>query len=581
MRRCRQQASMAAKPQGCKMVAYKASVHGGTPYMTSPNAQSVNGGGERSPMWRRLSAFLRSPAFDDPEANARARLLHVALLATAAGTLPIAALNLQQGATGFALTLVLLALVSMAGVEWNHQGHTMAAAGFVVGMMFAAIVYTIIDGAGLHDTGVLAFPMVITLSTFFYGRVGALLSLFVSCASLIGLGVAGANGWIGGALAEPLPTTHLTITIILLLAFGALISAIFGVWESNLLALLDSRSRLELAINSAGMGVWEAPVVLDDGQMEDNSDLVQPPNSQAPTSYEEWVDRVHPDDRRAAQESLRHYLAQAEPEGPAWTAEYRVRNTEGDYRWRLVAGRVAERDSRGQPLRMAGMFLDITENKEAQLALLESERRYRLLTQELHDSVTQTIYSMSLTLKAAHTLLERDPSRMTSLLMDLDELAKNALSQMRAMLSQARPEVLEERGLVAAIQDHVDAIQARDGIDIVFEATGNHFVPVGVELALYRVAQEALSNVVKHAGDTDVRLALDLNPQAASLRIEDHGQGFDPAMASLRQGGFGLTNMRERAEAFGGSFHLAASPGQGVVIDVVIPVLPKESDGHV
>ncbi len=537
-------------------------------------------GGERSPMWKRLYSFLRPPALDDPETNARARLLHVALLATVVGVIPMAALNFQQGAAGFSLTLLLLGLMSLVSLGWNRQGHTQAAAAFLVGMMFVSIVYTIIDGAGLHDTGVLAFPMVITLSTFFYGRVGALLSLTVSCCTLIGLGVAGANGLIGGGLAQPLPTAHLTITIILLLAFGALISVIFGVWELNLMALTDSRARLELAINSAGMGIWEAPVSANGSLIDEESEDTRVSPSEIPTSYTEWVDRLHPDDRQYAQASLRQYLKEARLDGPAWSAEYRVRNSNGAYRWRLVAGRIAERDNRGQPIRMAGMYLDVTDNKEAQLALLESERRYRLLTQELHDSVTQTIYSMSLTLKAAHTLLERDPSRMTSLLMDLDELAKNALSQMRTMLSQARPEVLEDRGLVAAIQNHIAAIEAKEGTQVVFKATGRESLPPSAELALYRVAQEALNNVIKHAGQTMVLVELALGPRTARLCVQDHGPGFDPSPSARRQDSFGLTNMRERIEGVGGRFELLAAPGDGVTIVAEIPLQRLGEDDH-
>jgi len=548
--------------------------------MTSHSVPPPETGGADSPKWYRLRVFLRPPVLDNPEANARARLLHVALLATALGSIPIAVLNLRQGATGFGLTLILLSLISLAGVEWNHRGGTLVVAAFLVVMLFVSIVYTIIDGAGLHDAGVLAFPLVIMLSAFFFGRPGVLLSLIVSCGTLIGLGVAGSNGWIAGALAQPLPTTHLAITVILLLAFGALISAIFNNWETNLVALQDSRARLELAISSAGMGIWEAPVSLGDSEVEASPEDFEPSLSQSSASYAEWVDRLHPDDRQAAQASLREYLTEATPQGPPWSAEYRVRNGDGDYRWRLVAGRVAERDSSGQPARMAGMFLDVTDNKESQLALLESERRFRLLTQELHDSVTQTIYSMSLTLKAAHTLLERDPSRMASLLTDLDELAKNALSQMRAMLSQTRPDVLEDRGLVAAIQDHIAAVEAREGIHITFDATGNKSVPVGAELALYRVAQEALNNIAKHAGPTDVLVELNLGPEEAILRVEDHGVGFDPGVASIRHDGYGLSNMRQRIEGLGGSFRLSAMPGKGSVVEVAIPLGRQGLEGH-
>ncbi len=502
-------------------------------------------------MWHRLTSFLRAPVVDDPESSARARLLHAALMATVVGVVPIAILNFDLGAVGFSVALISISLLSLICVGMNHRGHTLAAAGVLTGMVYFATIYTIIDGAGLYDTGILALPIVITLSTFFYGQVGAVLSLVVSIGTLAGLGLAGANGWIGGALAQPLPKAQLTVTAILLLALGALISVIFGMWQRNLSALRDSRSRLELAINSAGMGVWESSGSTGQSTIRDEPAETQGLPGQDASAYADWVDRLHPDDREAAQASLRQYLADATLDGPAWLAEYRVRRSDGAYRWRLVAGRVAEKDGHGHPVRMTGMFMDITDNKEAQMALLESERRYRLLTQELHDSATQTIYSMTLTLKAAQTLLEKDPSRIPGLLGELDDLAKNALIQMRTMLSQARPDVLESRGLVAAIQDHIAALEERSDTKVAFQTSGRMPLPMGIELALYRVTQEALNNVLKHAGDTRVNVDLQMGPGTVRLLIQDHGRGFDPIQASRRSDAYGLATMRERIEFSG------------------------------
>jgi PAS domain S-box-containing protein len=520
-------------------------------------------------MWNTLLAFLRPPVFEDTERNARARLLHAALLATLVGTLPIAFLNYRLGATGFASFVLILAALSLACVVVNQRGHTRTAALFLTVTMFSASVYTIVDGAGLSDSGVLALTIVITLSSFFFGVPGAWTSVAVSCITLIGLSVAGSRGLIQGALSQPIDLTQLVIIEILILAFGVLTRVVSGAWETSLSAAKQTTARMQMAFDSGGVGIWDWDVEggdLDVGRPEAEAFGWQPGVA---LTFDNWLDRLHPGDREPIHTGLSEHLKSGQG---TWSAEYRTLGSEGDWRWRLIAGQIAERDQRGEPVRMSGVVLDITDIKRAESALLESERRYRLLTQELHDSVTQTIYSMTLTLKAARTLLEKDPSRVPGLLSELDGLAKEALSEMRGMLTQARPDVLEAQGLVAAIENHIAALEARDVLRVTFAVTGHAALPMSYDLALYRVTQEALNNVIKHAGRTEAEVELALGPAEARLRVQDQGAGFDLGKASSDHDGFGLANMRQRIESVGGNLDVITSPGEGTTILAAVPL---------
>ena len=480
----------------------------------------------------------------------------------------MAVLNIQQTAVGFAAVLLAMAALSLFGVALNQRGYTSLVAGCLTGLIFLATVYTIIDGNGLYDTGVLAFPIIITMASFFFRRTGVLISVTLVCGGVVGLALAGARGLIGGSLARPVPVDHLTIMVILLIAFGALIDVVSAAWGSSLLAVKDSKAQLEMAFASAGMGVWDWDILGDHLNVDEQMAVGfgWPPGSAH--SIGAWLSRLHFEDREHTRASLDSYLEQGTG---VWSGEYRMPGVEGEWRWRLAAGQISEWDGHGHPLRMLGVVLDITEIKQAQLALLESERRYRLLAQELHDSVTQTIYSMSLTLKAASRLLHADPARLEGLIQQLSDMSADALAQMRAMLNQTRPRALDERGFVAAIQDHIAGLSDRSNLKVSFEVRGEGGLSRDAELALYRVAQEALNNVARHGGVERAQVRLVLGPDTATLTVEDRGAGFDPDAVAGRSGSFGLGNMRERVESLGGQFHLETAPGSGTRLWAEIP----------
>jgi signal transduction histidine kinase len=208
--------------------------------------------------------------------------------------------------------------------------------------------------------------------------------------------------------------------------------------------------------------------------------------------------------------------------------------------------------------------------KRAQEAAVLEERSR--LARDLHDSISQQLFSMTLTAQAARAQMAKNPARSAAQLERLQETATAALAEMRALIFQLRPPGLSEQGLVAALHQHVTALGRREGLTVELEVSGEERYARGAEQALYRIVQESLNNVVKHAGACDVKITLDLQPEQLRLRVADDGNGFDLASESyLINRHLGLTSMRERAAELGGALDLRSRPGCGTEVIVVVP----------
>jgi signal transduction histidine kinase len=199
--------------------------------------------------------------------------------------------------------------------------------------------------------------------------------------------------------------------------------------------------------------------------------------------------------------------------------------------------------------------------------LAAAEERNRL-ARELHDSVSQTIFSMTLTAQAARMLMESDPPRAVSLLDHLQTLSHNALAEMRTLIQELRPHSVVQNGLVAALHKQVKDRLAQDGLKVVLQIHGDRRLPTAVEEGLFRVVQEALNNVVKHSRTDSASIQLDLESDTPLLVIEDHGVGFEPARVNKEDGHVGLQSMEERVRSFGGKLTVDSRSGAGTRIQV-------------
>lgn len=202
-----------------------------------------------------------------------------------------------------------------------------------------------------------------------------------------------------------------------------------------------------------------------------------------------------------------------------------------------------------------------------QLAVVKERSR---LARDLHDSVTQALYGVTLCAEAGmRQLTLGDAALASNQLREIRMTTEEALREMRLLIFELRPPKLTRDGLVAALQARLEAVEERVGLTTALEVGGNGGLSPEMEASLYRVAQEALSNVLKHARASHVSVRLEQGAQAAVLEIADDGTGFN--VVSAREcGGFGLTSMEERVARLGGTLLVESKPGRGTRIRVEV-----------
>src|SRR5919202_1561161 len=202
-----------------------------------------------------------------------------------------------------------------------------------------------------------------------------------------------------------------------------------------------------------------------------------------------------------------------------------------------------------------------------QAAGLEERQR---LAREMHDSVTQSLYGISLYAEAAgRALADGESESAAANMREIGETTREALAETRLLLFELRPPLLEEQGLAAALRTRLQAVESRAGLEVEFECHGQGRLALDQEQELFRLAQEALNNVLKHAHARRVQVCLELAADRAVLEVADDGAGFEPALGG--GGGFGLPGMRERAERLGGTLQIESAPGAGTRVRVEVP----------
>ena len=215
--------------------------------------------------------------------------------------------------------------------------------------------------------------------------------------------------------------------------------------------------------------------------------------------------------------------------------------------------------------------------RSRELSTIEERKR---LARELHDSVTQTLFSIDLTAEAVSALVESDLPRARAELEHLHALTRTAMREMRSLIFELRPAELESEGLAAALRKHVDVLRRLHAQEIELQVDGERRLPPDVEKGLFRIAQEALGNALRHSGAERVTLAVALRDRRALLRVTDDGHGFDPGEAAMRSRRLGLTSMRERAEVLGGTLAIDSTSGQGTTVAVEVGIGRADPRSH-
>ena len=351
-------------------------------------------------------------------------------------------------------------------------------------------------------------------------------------------------------------------------------------------ALREQRALLAEAQKVAGLGSWEWDPA--SGRLTWSDELcrmygVDPAVFQP--SFEAYLERVHAEDRQHAGA----LVARALIDGRPFSAEERIVRPDGSLRW-LRSHCEVVRDAAGRPMKLLGACLDVTESRASEQALRDGaaslqalsrrlveaeEAERRRIAGELHERVGQNLSALNINLDIVLGALGEDaPMDLRVRLRDSLALVDGTLQSIENVMAELRPPLLEEYGLGAALGWYGEEFFKRTGIEIAFRDEArekNRELRRDAAVALFRIAQEALNNVAKHASAKHVGIALSAGDGHMTVEISDDGAGFDPLAAEARASRWGMTTMRERAEAAGGRLDIASRPGSGTVLRARVP----------
>ncbi|MFB2897448.1 AAA family ATPase [Aerosakkonemataceae cyanobacterium BLCC-F50] len=331
-------------------------------------------------------------------------------------------------------------------------------------------------------------------------------------------------------------------------------------------ALRQSEEQRRLAMDVSHIGSWDWNLVENTIDWDDNHvRLLGLVPDEVESSYQAWRDRVHPEDIERVEQAVAVALATHTD----FAAEYRVVYPDGSVRWLVGRGRGIYNEA-GQPVRMLGVILDISDRKLAEAASILEERNR--MAREIHDTLAQSFTGILLQVGAATQVVADDPEATQVHLEMIDELARTGLTGARRSVAALRPQLLEEGNLANALHRLVTQMRATIDTVLIYETQGTAYsLPADVENNLLRIGQEALTNAIKYACAGEIRVELAYNQTQCILRIKDNGRGFGVGCAPLSSG-FGLLGMSERAERIGAQLSIQSQPGQGTEILVVVGV---------
>jgi two-component system, NarL family, sensor histidine kinase LiaS len=224
----------------------------------------------------------------------------------------------------------------------------------------------------------------------------------------------------------------------------------------------------------------------------------------------------------------------------------------------------------GQRLRRMAEHVQALLQTQQALALLEERNR---LARELHDTVKQETFATLMQVRAAKNLLDRDPSAARARLDEAEALIKSSQQELGLLISELRPAALEGRGLAGALTDYLATWSQHSRIPAEIQVMNDQRLPLEVEQTLFRVAQEALSNVARHSRASAATVRLAFGSGQVTLCVADNGVGFDPSVAGS---GFGLQSMHDRMTAIQGRLVVQAVPDSGATITATAPTLREE-----
>lgn len=206
--------------------------------------------------------------------------------------------------------------------------------------------------------------------------------------------------------------------------------------------------------------------------------------------------------------------------------------------------------------------------RSRELSAIEERNR---LARDLHDSVVQKLFGVVLGARSAAALLDATPGPAREEVERLGDLAQEAVGELRSLIFQLRPVAIGADGLAAALTKHVEILRRGQTVPIALVTEGPPRLRPGADDEVFKIAQEAITNALRHAGAAGLEVELTEREGALVLRVRDDGTGFDPRDAAQRSRSLGLTSMEERATALGGTLEIDSTPGRRTVVSLVVP----------
>jgi PAS domain S-box-containing protein len=353
--------------------------------------------------------------------------------------------------------------------------------------------------------------------------------------------------------------------------------------------LRHSEERLRLVARATNDAVWDWDLSRNVVWVGEGFENLFGATEEVMPALSSWSERIHADDRERVLNGRYQVVATG---GQFWSDEYQFRRGDGTYATVYDRGYVLH-DAHERPVRMVGSMMDITERKRAEqelrtqreqlwalsqrlLEVQETERRY--LARELHDELGQLLTAAKLTLQAVQRA--RSVSNIRTMLRDGVGLLDQCLAQVRSLSLELRPSLLDDLGLAAALRWYVDRQAERAGfVARLEEEIGDRRLPTEIETTCFRVAQEALTNIARHARATRVSVELAQRNGHLELIVRDDGAGFEVARARARAaagGSLGLLGMEERVSLARGQLAVSSVPGRGTEVRVWLPLRTGE-----
>ena len=343
-------------------------------------------------------------------------------------------------------------------------------------------------------------------------------------------------------------------------------------------ALRASEERLRIVADVTTDAMWDRDLTTDRVSWSHGLSSLFGFSLDGDLNHVWWRDHVHPDDRAEVEAGIAAILAGSDS---YWADEYRFRCADGHYANVLDRGYVIRDDDR--PLRFVGAMVDITTQIQvAEAAARAAQEERQRLARDLHEAVTQSLYSASLMAEAARRHSSTaDLSTTSEYITRLSELSQQALRQLRLLVYELRPTVLEQEGLVGALRHRLEAVEQRAGIQARLIDEGDETIPPALQTELYLIAQEALNNSLKHAAASAITVTVRAAPDSIWLEVRDNGRGFD--LDNGQANGIGLISLRERMNKLGGQLAIESAPGGGAVVRAQLAIAGdarRDGDGR-